>query len=101
MKKKQRDKKSKKVADSPLIHWLLYEAWLCKTPSDLTEQFANQLMNIGIPVWRISINLWTLHPELAGQRFNWEREGRGVIEYDNTLWGIKEPIVSKQPCISS
>jgi hypothetical protein len=42
---------------------------------------------IGMPLWRLSTNLWTLHPELAGQRLTWMRDGDGVVESD-TPYGV-------------
>lgn len=78
---------SEQVAGGALIDWLLREAWLCETPAELTEQFAAQLQRIGMPLWRLNISIWTLHPELVGRRFTWNRGGGGVIE-DDTPYGI-------------
>ena len=38
------------IGDSPLINWLMLEAWLCTSPSELTEQFAQNLLKNGIPL---------------------------------------------------
>lgn len=70
------------IGGSPLINWLMLQAWLCTTPAELTEQFAQQLQKIGMPLWRFNVNIWTLHPELAGQRFTWARDGDSVTESD-------------------
>ena len=68
------------VGASPLIDWLMKQAWLCATPAELTAQFAERLVDIGLPLWRLNVNIWTLHPEIAGQRFTWSRDGDGVVE---------------------
>lgn len=77
------------IGGCPLIEWLMLKAWRCATPAQLTEQFAGKLVECGIPLWRFTVNLWTLHPEIAGQRFTWTRGVDGVAE-SNTPHGILE-----------
>jgi adenylate cyclase len=81
------DAKTEVIGGRPLIDWLVRRAWRCTTPSMLTQQFAEQLMASGTPLWRLSVNLWTLHPEMAGQRFTWTR-GAGAIAESDTPHGI-------------
>jgi adenylate cyclase len=83
--------------DSPLIDWLMHQAWLCKTPAELTQQFAQRLLMIGMPLWRLSINLWTLHPELAGQRLIWTRDSDGVVESDTPFGVLQQPPYLNSP----
>lgn len=75
------------IGGSPLLDWLAQRAWRCTTPAKLTEQFAEHVVASGIPLWRLYVNIWTLHPELAGQRFAWSRDGNGVVE-SNTPHGL-------------
>jgi len=70
---------------------------LCKTPAELTEQFARRLLMIGMPLWRLSINLWTLHPEFAGQRLIWTRDGDGVVESDTPFGVLQQPAYLNSP----
>ena len=85
------------IGGSPLISWLVQHAWLCKTPAELTEQLARQLQEIGIPLWRFNVNIWTLHPELAGQRFTWARDGGGVTESDTPHGILQTPAYLNSP----
>lgn len=85
------------VGDRPLLNWLTLQAWLCKTPAELTEQFAQQLLASAIPLWRLNVNLWTLHPEIAGQRFSWVRDGAGVAESDTPHGALKSPAYRNSP----
>lgn len=85
------------VGDRPLINWLMLQAWHCKTPAELTEQFASQLLANDIPIWRLSVNLWTLHPEIAGQRLTWVRDGSGVEEADTPHGILGSPAYRKSP----
>lgn len=88
---------SEQIGGSPLIGWLLQQAWLCKTPAELTEQFAEQLLKIGMPLWRFNVNIWTLHPELAGQRFTWARERDGVVESGTPHGTLQSPAYLNSP----
>lgn len=85
------------VGDRPLFNWLMLEAWLCKSPAELTEQFAQQLVASGIPLWRLTVNLWTLHPELAGQRIAWVRGCAGVTETDTPHGALHSPAYRNSP----
>jgi adenylate cyclase len=85
------------VGGRPLIDWLMLRAWRCATPSSLTEQFAHQLVAIGIPLWRLTINLWTLHPEMAGQRFTWMRDTNKVAESDTPHGLLRSPAYHNSP----
>ena len=40
----------------------------------------------GIPLWPISVGIWTLHPQLAGRGYIWHRDG-GAAEEFNTPHG--------------
>lgn len=88
---------SGEIADSPLIDWLVRGAWRCRTPGELTEQFAQRLLMIRVPLWRLQINIWTLHPELAGQRFTWSRDGNGVAESDTPHGALQHPSYLNSP----
>jgi adenylate cyclase len=88
---------SAQIGGSPLIDWLMKQAWLCTTPAELTEQFAQRLLMIGMPLWRFNVSIWTLHPELAGQRFNWARDGGGVVESDTPHGILQTPAYLNSP----
>jgi len=84
------------VPGGALIDWLLREAWLCQTPAELTEQFTAHLVLAGLPLWRLTVGLWTLHPELAGQRYTWTR-GEGVYEGDIPYGTLQSPAYLNSP----
>lgn len=60
-------------ARGPLIDWLFRQAAYCKTPQELTRQLGETLIANGMPLWRMRISIWTLHPLLAGWTYTWER----------------------------
>ena len=85
------------IPGGALIDWLMREAWLCKTPAQLTEQFAARLLAIGMPLWRFNVSIWTLHPQLAGQRFTWLRDLDGVAESDTPHGTLRNPAYLNSP----
>ena len=85
------------IGGNPLIHWLLREAWLCRTPAELTEQVAQRMVAIGVPLWRFNVNLWTLHPQIAGLRLNWMRDRAGVLESNTPHDALRQPAYLNSP----
>jgi len=85
------------IGGRPLIDWLVRRAWRCTSPSALTGQFAGQLLASGVPLWRLNINLWTLHPEIAGRRFTWVRGADGVIESETSHGVLQSPAYRNSP----
>lgn len=85
------------VANGPLIDWLLRRAGRCRTMAELTEDFAGQLTKDGMPLWRLNVNIWTLHPELAGKRYTWVRDDDGVVEGDTPYGVLQDPVYLNSP----
>lgn len=57
----------------PLVDWLLREAWVCPTPEDLTRALCHKLIENGVALSRVSILIWSLHPQIAGRNYIWEK----------------------------
>lgn len=58
----------------PLVDWLMREAWLCKTPEELTDAIAKKLIEDGIALTRLTVLIWSLHPMMAGRYLIWTKE---------------------------
>lgn len=61
-----------------LIDWLMRKAWLCQDPVELTRQLGNRLVSDGIPVSRLNVTIWSLHPQIAGRAYVWRRDSDDV-----------------------
>ncbi|MEO4040204.1 DUF427 domain-containing protein [Hoeflea sp. CAU 1731] len=59
---------------SPLSDWILRGAGNCKTRRELARMLGHKLVEAGIGVSRISVVLWSLHPEIAGSNIVWKRD---------------------------
>ena len=59
--------------------------------------FVRRLLEIGIPLWRFNVSVWTLHSELAGKTFSWNRERDGVVEGDIPYGTLQSPAFLNSP----
>ena len=58
-----------------LIKWLMDGV---PTPSQLLNETCQRLIAAGVPLWRVSAFVKTLHPDVFGRSFVW-RPGEGVV----------------------
>jgi adenylate cyclase len=65
---------------NPLLGWLLAEAPGYGSPGDLTGALAARMVAAGIPLWRMTVLVRTLHPELVGTSYRWWRKSWAVEE---------------------
>jgi hypothetical protein len=64
-----------------LALWLANEA-PHKTIKALFAGFCQEMVQSGVPVWRASLGLEGLHPEVSGQLHVWEDQSASVQESD-------------------
>ena len=57
--------------NNPLLGWLLNDAPRMTSSEALTEAFAHQLQKVGIPIWRLSVIIRTLHPQVLAEALRW------------------------------
>jgi adenylate cyclase len=62
---------SPQIHTNPLLGWLLNEAPLITSSKELTESFARELQTVGIPIWRMSVIIRTLHPQVMAEALRW------------------------------
>ena len=81
-----------------LIAWLLNEGRLIRPASALVRAFGHQIAAAGIPVWRLTLNLPQLNPQLASVTHIWfsdldrVEENRIPRQQLNTLAYIHSPV---------
>jgi adenylate cyclase len=61
----------------PLAQWLIEGARSAPRPQDVLAILCAGLVACGIPLWRAAVFVRTLHPNVAGRRFEW-RMGEAV-----------------------
>jgi len=57
---------------SAVARWLVQGARSAGQPADVLKQLCEQLVTCGIPLWRVSVFVRTLHPQVMGRRFSWQ-----------------------------
>jgi len=65
-----------------LSHWLLTAGWDFKAVSELVKAFSLRLVAQGVPVTRLRLTLRTLHPQLVGVTYTWERDKEEVDRFE-------------------
>ncbi len=65
----------------PLIDWVLREASTLKTPDELTLALADRLQEHGIAISRLSVLIWSLHPQIAARNMIWKKGEPGLTTY--------------------
>lgn len=70
------------TADNSLSAWLLTTGWEFMSVSELVEALSLRLVEAGVPVIRLRLTLRTLHPQLVGVTYTWERDKQGVDRFE-------------------
>jgi adenylate cyclase len=58
----------------PLVDWLMRGAGSQKTPEDLTRTLAEKMLENGISISRLTVMTWSLHPQIAGKNYLWDKD---------------------------
>ncbi|MFC3612194.1 DUF427 domain-containing protein [Lutimaribacter marinistellae] len=80
----------------PLVDWLMREASGEATPEDFTVALAERMRSAGIPVSRLSVLVWSLHPQIAGKHFIWEQDD-GLTTFAPTYEVHDNPAFQNSP----
>ena len=71
------DETANRVYGDPLARWFVTEACRITDTRELIAAAGQQLVDAGIPLYRLAYFQLTLHPEFAGKGYSWRR-GRDV-----------------------
>jgi adenylate cyclase len=80
-----------------LVDWLLREAAFIPTPEDFTKVFAQKLLEQGVYLSRLSVLAWSLHPQIAGKNFIWEKATDEVSLYTPSYEIYEHPAYNASP----
>jgi adenylate cyclase len=65
------------IGITSVVDWLTGGARSAQRPEAMLAELCDRLVQAGIPLWRVSVFVRTLHPEIVGRRFIWQ-QGAGV-----------------------
>jgi adenylate cyclase len=57
-----------------VVDWLAHGARSTQRPEALLAELCDRLIRASIPLWRVSVFVRTLHPEIVGRRFIWQQD---------------------------
>lgn len=81
----------------PLIDWLLRQAAFIPTPAEFTKALSDKLLEQGVYLSRLSVLAWSLHPQIAGKNFIWERATGEVNTYAPSYEIYEHPAYNASP----
>ncbi len=55
-----------------VVNWLVLGAPGAARAEDILEQLCSRIEACGVPLWRVSVFVRTLHPNIMGRRFTWQ-----------------------------
>lgn len=64
----------------PVVDWLLRDGRLSAEPRELVDTLAAHLLSAGVPLWRLRLGFFTIHPQLAAWAYVWMRGRQTHVE---------------------
>src|SRR5262245_48149929 len=80
----------------PVVQWLIDGARSATRPQDVLSTLCDRVLACGIPLWHVAVFVRTLHPNVAGRRFEW-RLDEGVTMSEMPYRELDEAIFVGSP----
>jgi adenylate cyclase len=58
----------------PVVDWLVHGARNAAMSQEVLTELCERMTAAGLPLWRVTVFVRTLHPEIVGRRFRWHPE---------------------------
>ena len=87
------------VYQNPLVSWVLQEAPAFVTARELSAALARQLRAAGIPLWRLTIVIRILHPQVAAFSHHWHSISGELVEHEFGHEGMQDPRYLNSPLV--
>src|SRR5512132_3641211 len=62
-----------------VVQWLVHGARNAPLSQEALTELCERLTAAGLPLWRVTVFVRTLHPEIVGRRFGWHPETGTVV----------------------
>jgi len=80
----------------PVLEWLLEEGRYIARTRDLVNQLCNRIVESGVPLWRVVINVRTIHPQILATAYAWRR-GADAVAIDRGHDILNDPAYLNSP----
>src|SRR5215207_8358709 len=84
-----RPSQGRSAAPNDPMAWLLGSGRHIASPAEFFDQFCWVLIASGVPLWRASVHMQVLHPQLRGLAYRWWRD-RACVEEIVGRHGIEQ-----------
>ncbi len=84
---------------NPLLNWVLQEAPAIASSSELTVAFARQMRVAGIPLWKLSVIIPILHPQVVAISQHWESATGELVESNYGFEGLQSAEYLNSPLV--
>ena len=92
-------KSASQAYDNPLLGWVLQEAPSLATSRELTAALARQMRAAGIPLWRLSVIIPILHPQVVAFSQHWHSLTGELIEQQHESDTLETPEYLNSPLV--
>ena len=69
------------IAGGKIGHWILTDGVALETAAEFFDELCWRLLGDGVPLWRATLHVGTLHPQIRGLGVRWWRERKIIEEY--------------------
>jgi adenylate cyclase len=67
------------LSSQPIVGWLVHGARNAPLSHEVLTELCERLCAAGLPLWRVTVFVRTLHPEIVGRRFVWHPDTGTVV----------------------
>jgi len=85
--------------ENPLLNWVLQEAPAFASSSELTAAFARQMRSVQIPLWRLTVSIRTLHPQVTAFTQHWHSVTGELVELEHDFEILQSPEYLNSPLL--
>jgi adenylate cyclase len=85
--------------ENPLLNWVLQEAPAYASSSELTAAFARQMRSAQIPLWRLTVSIRTLHPQVVALTQHWHSVTGELVELEHNFELLQSPEYLNSPLL--
>ncbi|MCZ6669076.1 MAG: DUF427 domain-containing protein [Gammaproteobacteria bacterium] len=85
--------------ENPLLNWVLQEAPAIASSRELTAAFARQMRSAQIPLWRLSVSIRILHPQVAAFTQHWHSVTGELVELEHDFEILQSPEYLNSPLL--
>jgi len=85
--------------ENPLLNWVLQEAPAFASSRELTAAFARKMRSAGIPLWRLTVVIQILHPQVAAFAQSWHSVTGELVEREADYEDLRSPQYLNSPLV--